>query len=96
MPKKQSANFQSVDDNSTAVQRPGILARAGLLREHFLLQGVALMLEIRGAEGDSVPAKIEERLEHSHVLVFCMSANAFGSDWAPLGAHPDALERSAG
>ena len=27
------------------------------------------------------PAK---RLEHSRVLVLCMSANAFGSDWAQL------------
>ena len=29
-------------------------------------------------------AKIEEGQEHSRVLVFCMSANAFGSDWAQL------------
>ena len=29
--------------------------------------------------GDSIPAKIEERLEHSRVLVLCMSANACGS-----------------
>jgi small GTP-binding protein len=36
--------------------------------------------------GDSIPAKIEEGLEHSHVLVLCMSANAFGSDWAQLEA----------
>ena len=34
--------------------------------------------------GDSIPAKIEEGLEHSRVLVLCMSANAFGSDWARL------------
>jgi hypothetical protein len=39
-------------------------------------------LEIR--PGDSIPAKIEEGLEHSRVLVLCMSANAFGSDWAQL------------
>ena len=32
--------------------------------------------------GDSIPAKVEEGLEHSRVLVLCMSANAFGSDWA--------------
>lgn len=38
--------------------------------------------EIRA--GDSIPAKIEEGLEHSRVLVLCMSANAFGSDWAQL------------
>jgi len=34
--------------------------------------------------GDSIPSKIEEGLEHSRVLVLCMSANAFGSDWAQL------------
>ena len=36
--------------------------------------------------GDSIPAKIEEGLEHSRVLVLCMSGNAFGSDWAQLEA----------
>ena len=35
---------------------------------------------------DSIPAKIEEALERSRVLVLCMSANAFGSDWAQLEA----------
>ena len=34
--------------------------------------------------GDHIPAKIEEGLEHSRVLLLCMSANAFGSDWAQL------------
>ena len=34
--------------------------------------------------GDSIPAKIEAGLEHSRVLVLCMSANAFGSDWVQL------------
>src|SRR3954466_906732 len=34
--------------------------------------------------GDSIPAKIEEGLDHSRILVLCMSANAFGSDWAQL------------
>ena len=29
-------------------------------------------------------AKIEEGLERSRVLVLCMSAHAFGSDWAQL------------
>ena len=36
--------------------------------------------------GDSIPAKIEEGLERSRVLVLCMSAQAFGSDWAQLEA----------
>jgi len=34
--------------------------------------------------GDSIPAKIEEGLEHSRVLLLCMSANALGSGWAQL------------
>src|SRR5712691_9747596 len=34
--------------------------------------------------GDRIPSKIEEGLKHSRVLVLCMSANAFGSDWAQL------------
>ena len=34
--------------------------------------------------GDSIPAKIEEGLEHPHVLVLCMSANEFGPDYNSL------------
>ena len=34
--------------------------------------------------GDVIPSKIEEGLERSRVLVLCMSAQAFGSDWAQL------------
>lgn len=34
--------------------------------------------------GDSIPARIEEGMEDSRVLVLCMSANALGSDWAQL------------
>lgn len=37
--------------------------------------------------GDSIPAKIEDGLEHSRVLVLCMSAETFGSDWAQLESH---------
>jgi hypothetical protein len=37
--------------------------------------------------GDSIPAKIEEGLEHSRVLVLCMSAQAFGSDWTRLESY---------
>ncbi len=37
--------------------------------------------------GDSVPAKIDEGLEQSRVLVLCMSAQAFGSDWAQLESY---------
>ncbi len=37
--------------------------------------------------GDLISTKIEEGLEHSAVLLFCMSANAFGSDWVQLESH---------
>jgi WD40 repeat protein/GTPase SAR1 family protein len=37
--------------------------------------------------GDSIPHKIEEGLESSRVMVLCMSANAFGSDWTQLEGH---------
>ncbi len=33
-----------------------------------------------------IPGKIEEGLEHSSVLVLCMSVHAFGSDWVQLQA----------
>lgn len=36
--------------------------------------------------GDSIYAKVEEGLESSRILVLCMSANSFGSDWARLEA----------
>ena len=36
--------------------------------------------------GDHIQAKIEEGLDSSRVLVLCMSANAFGSDWSQLEA----------
>jgi hypothetical protein len=38
--------------------------------------------EIRA--GDNIPAKIEDGLDRSHVLVLCMSANAFAADWTAL------------
>ena len=37
--------------------------------------------------GDNIPYKIDEGLERSRVLVLCMSANAFGSDWAQLESY---------
>ena len=37
--------------------------------------------------GHSIPARIEEGLEHSRVLLLCMSANAFGSDWSQLESY---------
>jgi small GTP-binding protein len=34
--------------------------------------------------GDNLPKKLDDGLEESRILVLCMSANAFGSDWAQL------------
>ena len=34
--------------------------------------------------GDNLPKKLDDGLEDSRVLVLCMSASAFGSDWAQL------------
>ncbi len=45
----------------------------------------AVPLAQRMGEGSGVrAAKIESGLEHSRVLVLCLSANALGSDWAQL------------
>src|SRR5690349_3187953 len=55
------------------------------IAERLRADGVRIWLddwEIR--PGDSIPAKIEHGLESSRVLVLCMSAHAFGSDWAQL------------
>ncbi|MFH0989943.1 MAG: TIR domain-containing protein [bacterium] len=37
--------------------------------------------------GDSIPAKLDDGLEHSRMLVLCLSANAFGADWAKFEAN---------
>ncbi len=37
--------------------------------------------------GDSVPKKIDDGLEGSRMLVLCISANAFGSDWTQLESY---------
>lgn len=39
------------------------------------------------AAGDNIPAKIDEGLENTRVLVLCMSAHALGSDWARLESY---------
>ena len=69
--------FLSHSSKDKAIIRP--------LAEKLRADGVRVWYdewEIR--PGDSIPAKIEEGLEQSRVLVLCMSANAFGSDWAQL------------
>jgi small GTP-binding protein len=63
-------------------------------RDKAIVRGIADRLKRDGVRvwfdeweikpGDSISAKVEEGLEHSRVLVLCMSANAFGSDWAQL------------
>lgn len=55
------------------------------LAERLRTDGLRVWLdewEIR--PGDSIPAKIEDGLERSRVLVLCISAKALGSDWALL------------
>jgi len=47
----------------------------------------------RGTQANSIPAKIEKGPEHSRVLVLCMSAQAFGSEWAQLVCPAIASER---
>ncbi|HVT12425.1 MAG TPA: TIR domain-containing protein [Fimbriimonadaceae bacterium] len=37
--------------------------------------------------GDSIPAKVDEGLENSRILILCMSASAFGSDWSRLESY---------
>src|ERR1035437_6625235 len=63
--------FLSHSSKDKAVVRP--------LAERVRKDGLRLWVE-----GDR--AKIEEGLERSRVLVLCMSASAFGSDWARLEA----------
>ena len=65
-------------------------------KDKAVVRGVAEQLRADGLRvwldeweirpGDSIPAKIEAGLEHSRVLVLCMSAHAFGSDWSQLEA----------
>jgi len=38
--------------------------------------------------GHNIPAKVEEGLEHSRALVLCVSAQAFGADWAQFEPGP--------
>ena len=71
--------FLSHSAKDKAVVRP--------LAERLRQDGLKVWFDERVLKpGDSIPAKIEEGLEHSRVLVICMSANAFGSDWAQLEA----------
>src|SRR5688500_14256253 len=65
--------FLSHSSKDKAVVRP--------LAERLRADGVKVWLdEWEIQPGDSIPAKIEEGLERSRVMMLCMSANAFGSD----------------
>src|SRR6188508_913511 len=69
--------FLSHSSKDKAVVRP--------LAERLRKDGVRVWFDAWDIKpGDSIPAKIEEGLEHSRVLVLCMSGNAFGPDWAQL------------
>ena len=69
--------FLSHSSKDKAVVRP--------LAERLRADGVKVWFDEWVLQpGDSIPAKIEEGLERSRVLVLCMSAQAFGSDWAQL------------
>ena len=55
------------------------------LAERLRKDGVRVWLDEWAIKpGDSIPAKIEEGLERSRLLVLCMSKNAFASDWPQL------------
>ncbi len=57
------------------------------LADRLKKDGVCVWLDEEQIKpGDSIPAKIEEGLERSRILMLCMSVNAFGSDWAKLEA----------
>ena len=58
------------------------------IAERLRVDGLRVWFDEWGIRpGDSIPAKIEHGLEHSRVLVLCMSAQAFGSDWAQLESY---------
>jgi len=57
------------------------------IAERLCADGLRVWFDEREIKpGHSISAKMEEGLEDSRVLVLCMSANAFGSDWAQLEA----------
>jgi tetratricopeptide (TPR) repeat protein len=57
------------------------------LAERLRADGVRVWFdEWQICPGEAIPTRIEEGLQHSRVLVLCMSADAFGSDWTQLEA----------
>jgi hypothetical protein len=72
--------FLSHSAKDKAVVRPLAERLSVVVRKHLKVWFDEWVLK----PGDSIPAKIEEGLEHSRMLVLCMSAQAFGSDRAQL------------
>ena len=93
---KDKAVVRSLTLSASTGERAGVRCRSRRFAEHLRADGVKVWfdewvlqpvvpLAHRMGEGSGVrAAKIEEGLERSRVLVLCMSANAFGSDWAQL------------
>jgi len=66
---------------------PGDAEVVRIIAERLRADGLRVWFdEWENPRGDSILAKIEEGLEVCRVLVLCMSANAFGSDWVQLEA----------
>jgi translation initiation factor 2B subunit (eIF-2B alpha/beta/delta family) len=71
--------FLSHSTKDKAVVRP--------IAERLRADGLKVWLdEWEIQPGDNIPAKIQEGLENSRVLVLCMSTHAFESDWSQLEA----------
>ena len=97
---KDKAMVRSVTLSASTGERAGVRCRSLRLAERLQADGVKMWfdewvlkpvvpLAHRMGEGPGVrAAKIEEGLERSRVLVLCMSANVFGSDWARLESGP--------
>ena len=72
-------------------ERAGVRCRSSLRKDgvkvwfdEWVLKPAVPLAHRMGEGAGARAAKIEEGLERSRVLVLCMSAQAFGSDWAQL------------
>ena len=95
---KDKAVVRSLTLSVSTGERAGVRFRSPRFAERLRADGLkawfdewllkpVVPLAHRVGEGSGVrAAKIEEGLEHSRVLVLCISAHAFGSDWAQLEA----------
>ena len=93
---KDKAVVRSLTLSASTGERAGVRCRSRRFAEHLRTDGVKVWFDDWVLKpGDSLSpgerarvraSQTEEGLEHSRVLVLCMSANAFGSDWAQLEA----------